>query len=344
MDRRWLLKLVITVDVEEEGLFSGSYPRIPKGVQNVRELQRLEWITSEFGLPLTLLVTYQVAIDPACQQILHFWKENLKAEIGAHLHHWNTPPFLDSPLPEPIPSHRLPSALLKTKLETLLSALEQHLGVIPRSFRMGRFDAGKPVLELLPPHGIKVDSSMVPFHKMASGADHFLTPTDPFKYTLGTAGNDDSTLLEAPLTIVPLLPGTSRWVYKSAAALPEKRGAALLALHRHLGIAGIHPAWFPLQSMKWAVRLHRVRGGEVLTMFLHSSELMPGATPSFRTEKAVNRLVRKMREFLVWLAWTIPVEGVTLSELDGVGPRRTMEPGTTKGLLAQGGKDPGVRY
>jgi hypothetical protein len=69
--------------------------------------------------------------------------------------------------------------------------------------------------------------------------------------------------------------------------------------------------------MKLAVRLHRSRGGKVLNMFLHSSELKPGATPSFRTERAVNSLVEKIRIFLKWLVRTGPVEGVTLSELYG---------------------------
>ena len=44
------MKLVISLDVEEEGLFSGRYPR-ESGVTNVAELRRLEFIPREFGLP-----------------------------------------------------------------------------------------------------------------------------------------------------------------------------------------------------------------------------------------------------------------------------------------------------
>ena len=33
------MKLVISIDVEEEGLFSGHYPRTPPGVTNVAELR-----------------------------------------------------------------------------------------------------------------------------------------------------------------------------------------------------------------------------------------------------------------------------------------------------------------
>ena len=44
------MKLVISIDVEEEGLFFGQYPRTPPGVTNVAELARLEFIPEEFGL------------------------------------------------------------------------------------------------------------------------------------------------------------------------------------------------------------------------------------------------------------------------------------------------------
>jgi hypothetical protein len=62
------VKLVISVDVEEEGLFFGDYPRTPPGVTNVSELGRLEFIPREFGFPLTLLVSCHAALDPgACR-------------------------------------------------------------------------------------------------------------------------------------------------------------------------------------------------------------------------------------------------------------------------------------
>ena len=64
------MKLVISIDVEEEGLFSGRYARTPPGVTNVAALERLAFIPRDFGLPLTLLVTYQVARDPAACRVL----------------------------------------------------------------------------------------------------------------------------------------------------------------------------------------------------------------------------------------------------------------------------------
>jgi len=307
------MKLVISIDVEEEGLFSGKYPRTPPGVSNVAQLKRLEFIPREFGLPLTLLVTYQVARDPVAIEVLKYWRDRWGAEIGAHLHPWNTPPFPDLSEPEPVPSERIPLPVLRAKLANLVAAIKDGLGVTPRSFRMGRFDWGPKIMSLLPEMGFKVDSSMVPLRSQPGCPEHFLAPADPFR--LQVPGEAGAALLEAPLTMVPVLVGLPRLIYRLTAALPGTRGERLRSWFPYVLAVGVHPPWFPLSSMRLAARLHRRRGGRVLNMFLHSSELFPGGSPEFPTEAAVARLVQKIRAFLTWLKATGPVQGVTLSEL-----------------------------
>lgn len=307
------MKLVISVDVEEEGLFSGEYPRVPAGVANVAQLRRLEFIPLEFGFPLTLLVTYQVAQDPAARQVLAYWRDRYRAEIGAHLHPWNTPPFLDLPYPEPVRSEKLPRPLLKAKIASLGAALKKNLGVSPVSFRMGRFDGSAKVLGLLPEFGFRVDSSMVPLTQKVGGPDFFLIPADPFCFRPG--GPQGPPLLEAPLTMVPVWAAAAGLVYRLSQSLPGSWGGRMRAGFPYWGAAGVQPAWYPAASMRGAVRLHRRRGGKVLTIFFHSSELMPRATPQFPTDEAVNRFTQKIRAFLSWLVETGPVQGVTLTEL-----------------------------
>ena len=307
------MKLVISIDVEEEGLFSGEYARTPPGVSNVSQLQRLEFIPREFGFPLTLLVTYQVARDAAAREVLKYWRDRHAAEIGAHLHPWNTPPFADLSGPEPVRSEKIPLPILRDKLANLVDCIKNYLGVAPRAFRMGRFDWGPKLLSLLPEMGFKVDSSIVPLTQKVGGPDYFLAPNDPFRMQVpGFAG---SPLVEAPLTMVPVFAGTPRLIYRLSGALPGDWGERLLSRFPYVLAAGIHPVWYPLPSMRLAVRLHRRRGGRVLNMFLHSSELAVGGTPQFPNEAAVARLIAKIRAFLTWLRSTGPVQGVTLSEL-----------------------------
>jgi hypothetical protein len=307
------MKLVISIDVEEEGLFFGHYPRTPPGVTNIAELERLAFIPKEFGLPLTLLVTYQVARDPAACRVLTQWRDHYGVEIGVHLHPWNTPPYLDLPDPEPVPSARLPRELLRDKFANLLHQIQTNLEVAPRSFRMGRFDAGPQVWGLLPEFNLSVDSSVAPLTPKGAEAGHFLAPADPF--VLQVPGINNHKLLEVPVTMVPVLAGTPGFVTRLAAVLPPKWGRRLRDSFRYVGAAGVQPAWYPLASMQLAAHLHRQRGGRVLTMFFHSSELKPGASRLFPTETAVQRFVGKIRTFLTWLMQTGPVEGVRLSDL-----------------------------
>ncbi len=323
------MQLVISIDVEEEGLFFGHYPRTPPGVTNVAALSRLAFIPREFGFPLTLLVSYQVARDPDACRVLAGWRDQYGAEIGVHLHPWNTPPFADLPDPEPIGSEKLPRALLRDKFANLLSQVRTGLAVTPRSFRMGRFDAGPRIFSLLPEFGLEVDSSVAPLTRKNPDPRLFLAPADPFP--LREAGPENRPLLEVPITMVPVVAGTPALVARLAARVPPTWGGCLESLFRYGAVAGVQPAWYPLVSLQLAAHLHRRRGGRVLTMFFHSSELQPGASRLFPTEVAVRRFVAKIRAFLAWLVKTGPVSGVTLGEL-GQSWGITVKPGTGKAV------------
>ncbi len=307
------LYLVITIDVEEEGLFSGQYPRQGAGVANVVELRRLTFIPREFGFPLTLLLTYPVARDPAARQTLLTWRREHNAEIGVHLHPWNTPPFVDLPEPEPVPTARLPLSLVADKLATLVNCITGNFPEAPRAFRMGRFDWSPGLLDLLPRFGLTVDTSMVPLTIKGPGLQNFLAPADPF--WLEGPASPGGRVLEAPVTMAPVWAASARALVRLAGLLPGNLGEALLSRYRFVGVAGVHPAWFPLLSMRLAASLHRRRRGRVLNLFLHSTELYPGGSPDFPDEAAVNRLVAKLQDFLAWLVKQGPVSGVTLSGL-----------------------------
>lgn len=311
------LRVIVSIDVEEEGLFSGRYARIPEGVSNVSCLKQLHFITREFGIPLSLLVDYPVAQDLDSRDILLTLHHDYQAEIGAHLHHWNTPPFVDLPHPDPVPSDLLGEDLLKNKMETLLEAIETGLSVSARSFRMGRFDFGHCIESVLPRVGIETDSSIVPMRYVPGGPDRFLAPADPYFISVdSSAQNGPHKLFEVPLTMAPIFPGSDKAAYASAKVLPRFLREAVLSKFRLFGALGIQPVWHPLLTMLRAVKTHVARGGRVLTMFFHSSELMPGCSPNFPDQTAVDRLLRKIRIFLEKVSDSFHVVGTTFTRLN----------------------------
>jgi hypothetical protein len=304
------VKLVVTIDVEEEGLFSGRYESHNVSVKNVAELARLDPVFREWNIKPTLLLAHAVASDECHRDLLLRLKQQWKAEIGAHLHPWCTPPFQHLPHPEPVPSERIPRDLLQAKLESLLQSI-RHLGVTPTSFRMGRFNLGPRMFALLEPAGIRVDSSVAPMRRFHDRPDRLAAPTDPYfpdPEELRRPGC--SRVLEVPITILPVVPRLDALLDR----LPvPSRWASWLAMH--VGSISAQPMHTGLARLKTAVRLHRHRGGQVLTLYFHSSDLMPGGRPQHRTAADVDRFLVRLRDFFAWLHREMPLESFTLSQL-----------------------------
>jgi hypothetical protein len=320
------MRLVVTIDVEEEGLFRGRYDSANLAVENVPELARLDPIFQEWGIRPTLLVTYPVARHQACSDLLLKLKEKWHGEIGAHLHHWNTPPIQPLPYADPVPSEMIPRELLAEKLAKLLETINR-MGIRPTSFRMGRFNVGQKIFSLLAPAGIEVDSSVAPMRSYYGGPDHIGVSTDPY-----FADSDDprmpgnSAILEVPITVVPLTRRLGWMLHQlREKALVPSTWISWFAIN--LGSLPVQPAWTGLRRLKAATMLHRRRDGQVLTIFFHSSELMPGGYPHHPTAQHVDRFLNRLRGFLTWLYKTVKVESLTLSELGRLYSLRRQENG-----------------
>jgi len=309
------LAVVVSLDVEEEGLFCGAYPRQGGGLTNIPLLRRLEFLPREYDLPLTLLCDYPVLTHTPSLGVIAELLGRTDGELGAHLHPWNTPPFPEMPWPEPVPTSVMPLSTFRAKLETLQTAVQAASGHPAASFRMGRWNLFKRAMAVLPDVGILVDSSVAPLRHVPGGPDHFLAPADP--YWTGIGGPNGKRLLEAPTTQVPLLPGSPRLTHALARRLPGRAGDILLGTFMKTLTLGVNPVWMPEATMRLATLAHARRGGRALTLFWHSSEMLPGASPHFPDQAAVDAFLAKIRRFAAWLRRTFPVRGTTLRALAG---------------------------
>ncbi|MDO5484106.1 MAG: glycosyl transferase family 1, partial [Desulfovibrionaceae bacterium] len=84
--------LAVSLDVEEEGLFRGQYQCRSLGLRNTACLARLEPLL-ERGIRPTLFCAHSVFVHPPSRAVLNALQGKWPLEIGAHLHHWNTPPL-----------------------------------------------------------------------------------------------------------------------------------------------------------------------------------------------------------------------------------------------------------
>ncbi len=307
------MRVVVSLDVEEEGLFSGRYASTGCGVRNVALLERLAPLSDELGFPLTLFCAHSVLTNAAACRTLERLRDRHGAEIAAHLHHWSTPPLTaDRGAGAPTRTHLLDRDLLRRRLTSLFEAGRAFNGAPLVSFRMGRWDLKNCVRPLLAEQGVTLDSSVCPLRQHKDGPDHFLAPADP--YWVDGATPDGEALLEAPITQIPLfrpLPALWRALVRD---VPRRDR------FHFWGALSANPFWHGPRVMRAAALLHRARGGKTLSIFWHSSELMPGGSPQTPDQKAADAHVEKIFSFFRWLRERLPVVGVTAAGLRAEAP------------------------
>lgn len=292
------IRVVISLDVEEEGLFRGSYSCRDLSIENLSRLQLLQPLIRR-GVRPTLFCAYSALASDCGRRNLE--KLLPDVEIGAHLHHWNTPPLDKKTLTimKTVAASDLTTDLFAAKLQNVLICAKAFSGVAPASFRMGRWDMHPRFFPVLAANGIRVDASIRPLHNLApKGPNHFAAPTDPYIIETG-----HGSILEVPLTVTPLL--------RSLARLPEPFNRSL----RHWGALALLPVEHPLWLMRLTTILHLVRGGSVISLTWHSSEMFPGGNPSIPSEQSVNAFLAKIHAYLDWLESRYNVEYVNMNAM-----------------------------
>jgi hypothetical protein len=324
------VELALSIDVKEEGVFRGMYAKTRPTVRNVAELVRLLPLLGEFDLPASLLCTHSVFADAAACRTLADMCARRRVEIGAHLHHWNTPPAgtaggegYESP-------GQVPDKLLAARLASLFAAGRAFLGKPLTSFRMGKWDLHRRHWPLLADAGVLVDASVRPLHYAPQGPDHFDAPADP--YVVDVQGH---AILEAPLSCIPLCACVRRLSPSCGAGGSVRR--RLAASVRKWGVLALLPVYHPLRMMQAVTTRYLAQGGRVLSLTWHSSEMMPGAAPHMPDAAAVERFLGKIRAYLRWLTARVAVQGRTLDELRQTWDTESSGPGAGGAAAACGG-------
>ncbi len=304
--RKEPLYVSIVIDVEEEGLFTGSYPRNVT-VDNVAHLKSLAPLTEECAIPLTLVCSHPVFVNTDSCRTLEYMRDTHGAEIGVHLHYWCTPPYTEDELKTDA-MHSYVQAkdvpLLREKFHAIFAAAKDFCGHPVTTFRMGRWDMPRELWPMLAECGVKVDSSIRPWQYPKNWRDHFLAPIQPYTVQVG-----DKTIIEIPDTSVPLVPITpavQKAMYNAPKLLKHSWHRTLVMLPS--------PVHHNLAYMKAAAMVMLARGDKVLNLTWHSTEVAPGATPHLPNKASTDKVIARAKEFLLWLHKQVPVRGITLGQ------------------------------
>ncbi len=316
------MKLIITIDTEGDNQWDPSRPR---STANIRYIPRFQALCDRYGFPPTYLCTYDVAEDPAFDEILVPLHQSGHAEVGAHLHPWTNPPIdarWDSGEAAAAYPSELPAGVFARKLECLTTLLTTKLGAAPRSYRAGRWGLSAAHIPILLHLGYIVDCSVTPLVNWRDrgarerGQDFSAAPVGPYFMAWGDPAREGSSgLLEVPVTILYTNTVMRRAPLLRAAYARYRKASPARLLNRMFWIA---PQWFrPFSDMsvaKLKAVYETARRLELpaLEMMFHSSELMPNGSPHNTTVEAVDDLFQRLEHTFAHLAEQ-RVEGITLS-------------------------------
>src|SRR3989442_1479803 len=313
------IRLVVSVDAEED---NWRATREDLSVENIRELPRLAAFFQRLGVRASYLVAYQVALRPWAVGILRDIAGDGNAEIGAHLHAWNTPPLVE-PHHESM-LHNYPAAVQLAKVRCITETLNEVFARPLTAFRGGRFGLNTAPVAALAQCGYQVDTGVPPFLSWAqcdNGQDFVGAPIEPY---LLNGGGDvrvparRGQLLELPLTVGYTRLRPDRWmdlnrVFGCAAfrMLHLPGVAARLGLVRR---AILSPETTSVGDMLSLSRRVLDGGSSYLHLFLHSTSLRPGLNPFTSSRRAVDQLYVALERYIEGLTRIASVTFMTVTE------------------------------
>ncbi len=257
---------MITIDTEGDNLWEwkeGTH----LGTENTGFLPRFQDLCSQYHFIPTWFCNWEMAND---ENFTAFANENLRAgrcEVGMHLHAWNTPPYYELPRWENSGLSYLteyPPEIMRKKAIAMTDLIEKKFGKRPVTHRAGRWGMNEEYFRILHELGYIADCSVTPYVDWGASigqTPHFAGPD--------YSNEIPSISIRQGITEIPV---TTLWS-------EEKKRALWLRPNRT-----------NLDEMLYLIEQYTSSDCDYLMFMLHSSELMPGGSPTFKTEGGIKIL------------------------------------------------------
>lgn len=291
---------LITIDVEGDNLWSS-----PKKIttENAKNLPRFQNLCEKYGFKPTYLPNYEMVISPIFQEFAKYIIKRNTAEIGMHLHAWNTPPIYK--LTKNDFKYRpylieYPKKIMEKKIKYFTNLLEEIFKIKILSHRAGRWCLNEIYAQLLIKYGYCVDCSVTPYvswenvlgdPNQKGGSNYIYFPNKSYFLNLNSISKPGtSSLLEIPITIIQ----NNNMIHRF------KKIFNFLPLIKK-GLDYLFPTifWFRpkknninsmLNLLNWSINGKK----NYIEFMLHSSELMVGCNRTFKTKKDIEKLYKNL--------------------------------------------------
>ncbi len=256
---------IITIDTEGDNLWEWK-EGTALGTENADFLKRFQNLCNQYQFKPTWLANWEMVNDDRFVAFAKNCLEKKQCEVGMHLHAWNTPPFYELPREERSGLSYLieyPEDVMREKIITMTNLIENRFGKKPVTHRAGRWGMNDTYFKLLHEQGYIADCSVTPYvdWRTSIGQTPGFAGPDYSKETSEISFRQGVT--EIPVTILRT----------------EKNGVLWLRPNRR-----------NLKEMLYVIEKNYESEHDYLMFMLHSSELMPGGSPTFKTEGGIERL------------------------------------------------------
>lgn len=289
-------KFLITIDTEGDNLWSS--PKKPT-TKNAEFLFRFQALCEKFGFKPTYLTNYEMANSSVFQELGHDVIKRNTGEIGMHIHAWDMPPAFDLTKDDSLHKPYLieyPENMLREKVSIMTDLLENTFQKKMVSHRAGRWSFNEQYAQILIEHGYKVDCSVTPLVSWEKsqgdpnkngGTNYTDFPSGEYFLSLADISKaGESDLLELPMSICHLYPTADFLRKKFDKVMPVRK----LLNYFYPSITWLRPDGTNLKHMCKLLDTIKNSDENYAMFMLHSSEFMPGGSPTFDTKESIEKL------------------------------------------------------
>ena len=290
---------LITVDTEGDNLW--SRPRDIR-VENAKYLRRFQELCERYGLRPTYLTNWEMVNSGSFVELGKDVLRRGTAEIGMHLHAWNSPPLVpltaDDYRYQPYLTE-YPADLLREKVKVMTDTLETVFGVKMVSHRGGRFALDETYVKTLIEAGYRVDCSVTPHVDWRpqlgdpageGGPDYRAFPeTAYFMDEEAIMRPGTSPLLQVPLTVVALHGSVwARGLRAGGRSVPVVRRYAARYFPAH---SRLSPKFARRRGdLLRILSVAREQRRDYVEFMVHSSEFMAGGSPWYPKQRDIEAM------------------------------------------------------
>ncbi len=271
--------LLVVVDTEEEFDWRLPHRRENTSVHSVAAQGLAQEIFRRHGIVPTYVVDYPVATSPAAVAVLKSFADRGECRIGAHLHPWVNPPYLETVNAANSYPGNLSPSLERAKLAELTEAIVRAFGTRPVAYKAGRYGIGSATPGILEELGYTTDMSVVPFTDFGDDGGPDFTENG---FQPGWFG-DGGRLLEIPLScgFCGFLRSAGPRIFPRVGGRAglRLRVPAVLARSGILERIRLTPEGVDLAANMRLARSLYEQGCRVFSFTYHSPSLAPGMTP-----------------------------------------------------------------